>query len=403
LKHLAAVSLLMALGCGDRAGEPGDGDRGSREGRANDVELDRDGDPIEGNTTAPAAPPEPALGLERRYLLLLDDLLQLPEGDRRFTRYLSLTERIDAGASERELADERWALSELVNATSLEPELSAPVPLDAARSYLRIDLRDYRWQRPLLWDGAEYRDVWELVVEATGLGLVLEGSPAEAVADATGTQTAVLPGSALVAAASQPWLYALLVDAPASEAALIARLGGAFAIDARPSIDDLLAAGWMRAALDPGAHDFDFVDRFSMPEGAALWRAGSIDVGGGSSVFSDPLDISFALNAIYRLPNGMPAFWGFSDVERHPPPLAPGGACLSCHALGPEPVTDHMLGYLEQNERDFSAGDLAEFRRVFPGTEALATLVRANRSEHALRRGVAELPEESLGSLLRVM
>jgi hypothetical protein len=62
-----------------------------------------------------------------------------------------------------------------------------------------------------------------------------------------------------------------------------------------------------------------------------------------------------------------------------------------------------MLGYLEQNERDFSAGDLAEFRRVFPGTEALATLVRANRSEHALRRGVAELPEESLGSLLRVM
>src|SRR5262249_36978330 len=108
---------------------------------------------IEAGAPAPAA-----AGRPRSYVsdsdvhrLIQADLQNTTPRQRRFVRYFPLTHLHNAGRPDAELERVRLALSKLLNSLSWHPRISRPQPLDAARTVLRMDLRDYQWSARL-WD-----------------------------------------------------------------------------------------------------------------------------------------------------------------------------------------------------------------------------------------------------------
>src|SRR5437588_274132 len=75
----------------------------------------------------------------------LVDLNTLDRRARRFQRYFTLTHLHNAGLSQEELQTYRNALAMLVNSLSWNPRVTNPVPVDSAKTVLRIDLRWYMW------------------------------------------------------------------------------------------------------------------------------------------------------------------------------------------------------------------------------------------------------------------
>lgn len=79
------------------------------------------------------------------------DLERVPERDRRFTRYFTLTHLHNAGLSADELQSYRHGLSKLVNGLSWGGKVVVPRAVDPAQTVFRIDLRDYQWNEKV-WD-----------------------------------------------------------------------------------------------------------------------------------------------------------------------------------------------------------------------------------------------------------
>src|SRR5262249_47113090 len=92
----------------------------------------------------PAAP-RSFVGDDAVLRLALDDVRTFSERQRRFMRYVSFVPLANAGAADADLRAHAQALSKLVNSLSWHPRVTAPEPVDAARTVFRIDLRDYKW------------------------------------------------------------------------------------------------------------------------------------------------------------------------------------------------------------------------------------------------------------------
>ena len=67
------------------------------------------------------------------------------------SRYFTLANLRNAGLAEDELETYRQALAKLLNSLSWGREIVTPRPVDAEKTLLRIDLRDYKWDEAA-WD-----------------------------------------------------------------------------------------------------------------------------------------------------------------------------------------------------------------------------------------------------------
>lgn len=122
------------------------------------------------------------------------DLEKLPERDRRFARYLTITHLYNAGLSEDELQTYRTALSKLVNSLSWGREVKVPAALDREKTIFRIDVRDYKWTEK----------VWDAILAAYPYGILQDYPEVAYCQSATGTKLFHVRGDWFVFAASNP-------------------------------------------------------------------------------------------------------------------------------------------------------------------------------------------------------
>src|SRR5262249_22880346 len=139
--------------------------------------------------------------------LIHDDLQRVPERDRRFTRYFTLTHLANAGLSEDELQSFRHGLAKLVNSLSWGRRIVVPQAIDPARTVFQIDLRDYQWNEK----------VWDEVLARNPYGLTVSGDTARACAEVTRCALPWVRGDWFVAAASRPPLYHDVLQLPATQ------------------------------------------------------------------------------------------------------------------------------------------------------------------------------------------
>ncbi|MEM1441162.1 MAG: DUF4384 domain-containing protein [Verrucomicrobiota bacterium] len=134
---------------------------------------------------------------------IYEDLQGAGESERRFFRYLTLTNlhngRDNEGnATVPDLDPHRAAISKLINSLSMNAKIARPVAIDEEQTIYRIDLRDYQW----------YPEDWEEVVQYYPYGILgIDRQKEELIERYTGSPMAYLRADWFTFAAAQPPLY----------------------------------------------------------------------------------------------------------------------------------------------------------------------------------------------------
>src|SRR5262249_39037787 len=140
------------------------------------------------------APAEASARVPRKFISEADalrwivkDLESLHRGQRRYVRYFTLMHLANAGLAETVLETHRRALNKLLNSLSWQPRISLVRPIDAAKTVLRIDLRDYK-QPDRKWDSR----LWERMASLYPYRLSNRGILVKTIAAVTGSELSFL-------------------------------------------------------------------------------------------------------------------------------------------------------------------------------------------------------------------
>ncbi|HTV17310.1 MAG TPA: hypothetical protein VMG12_01525, partial [Polyangiaceae bacterium] len=301
-------------------------------------------------------------------------------GDLRYIRYVS------AGAlrttcsvsTSRSIARARFAVDKVVNSLSTT---AVPVPtrrIDSSELSLRIDLRDYGWDRPIQVNGVLYADGWEALVAHTPMALEFVGGAADTLKQQVGAPVPWLLANGFVAAATTSDVYYAFTQAPDT----LAQLKGLLGI-APP--EDLPAGSWLRAGFsDSGVSRQD--------RGIARYAGNSIgdrffwqtfDYAPNTAVptlFLEPLTArADGAEVIYTLPNGLPAYFVADAAGRRvnesvlsidpalggPPRVM--ASCGSCHNSGLIAFRDAVRAFVDANiAGTFTAEEAQAVRDAYP-------------------------------------
>ena len=180
-------------------------------------------DPL-GEVPVPETCEPRSMDMDEVFRVIGADIAQISAADRPYLRYLSLANRLNAGACEGALEVERKALSKTLNSVSSSPNIEQPFGIDANGVIFRVDLRDYNWDTTVSVDGTEYEDAWEAVVANDPYAVPWRGDDADAVVIDTGTTVPVLFANTFLAAATEARVYYGLLNIPPSAADLMLRL-----------------------------------------------------------------------------------------------------------------------------------------------------------------------------------
>jgi hypothetical protein len=109
--------------------------------------------------------------------IILVDLRMQPDRSRRFMRYFTHSHLYNAGVSGDELQTYRNAFVKLINSLSWNTRLSAPEPIDPARTIYGIDIRQLQWTSAM-WQAVEKANPYFLSLQTPAAidGLVCYGS-----------------------------------------------------------------------------------------------------------------------------------------------------------------------------------------------------------------------------------
>ncbi len=314
--------------------------------------------------------------------LMRDDLLSLPERDRRYTRYFTLTNLANGGASADDLQTDRFAVSKLVNSLSWNRAVVAPRSVDPAGTVLRIDVRNYSWN--------EY--TWRRLLAAYPFGVRPQSAAARTLFDAVGGDLPYVRGDWFVANASRPPLYHDLLGLPNSESDLEKLLHIDIPEDVRQ--ERVARAGFNGSGV---SRNNRLIERHPSPYGS-YWRSYDFgDTRGTRNLFAHPLGPGPDANActpdggeiIFNLPNGLHAFMLVngqgrrldkapltivSDPRRPDRAVENGVSCLSCHAGGLIAKDDQVRADVQRNPNAFAADEADVIRALYPETATLQSL-----------------------------
>lgn len=339
------------------------------------------------------------------YAAILADLGTMDRRARRFQRYFTLTHLHNAGLSDEELQTYRNALAKLVNALSWASQIKNPVPVDANRTVLRIDLRWY------LWDAA----TWNRILQEHPYGVLDDSVSARAVSVGTLAKQPLVRADWFVATASRAPLYYDVLRLPAS----LTELEKLIRVDAAENIRQERVA---RIGFNgSGISRFNRVlERHDSAQGM-YWRTYDFDeppanlaerINGGllpdrRNVFAFPLGPGgLAENpfqhaggeAIFALPNGLHAYYLtnavnarldkgpiaiVSDPKRPDRAVEAGVSCMGCHTTGILPKADQVIDHLAKNPKAFKREEADIIRALYPGKEAGLKLMEADAKKFA--------------------
>lgn len=335
--------------------------------------------------------------------------------DRPFIRFVSGgAYRTTCSAPTRSVVRVRRAVNKLVNSLSIEALAVTTRPLDASALLLRLDLRDYGWDRPIEVDGIAYPDGWSAIVAHTPLALEFVGGDASVLKQQVEADVPWLLASSFVAAASSGELYYALTGAPATLAELKAGLGITVA-------EDLPGGSWQRAGFGTSGIS-------SQGRGVARYTGTALGAGlfwqtfdyaptsDTSALFLDPLGArADATEVLYSLPNGLPGYFSADaagrrvteaalvlDPARGGPPRVMA-SCGSCHNGGLIVFDDAVRSFVEANVAGtFTPDEVQAVRDAYPEPGVMSAYVEADgeRLQRALEQ--AGLPGDTPDPISRI-
>jgi tetratricopeptide (TPR) repeat protein/mono/diheme cytochrome c family protein len=329
------------------------------------------------------------------------DLETVPERDRRFTRYFTLTHLANAGLSGDELQSYRHGLSKLVNSLSWGRRVVVPRSVDPQRTVFRIDLRDYQWNEK----------VWEAVLAVNPYGVAPATDAARECAALTQCRPPFVRGDWFVAAASRPPLYHEVLQLPDSEQGLEKQLRVDVAEDIRQ--ERVARAGFNGSGV---SRNNRLIERHEAGS-VVYWKSYDFATNTGrQNLFAHPLgpgddDGSFRQDGgeiIFNLPNGLQAYMLVngagkridkgptaivSDPRRPDRAVENGLSCMSCHAKGMIEKGDQVRDHVRKNAGAFTKEDVDTVLALYPPRDTFTDLLRADarRFQEAVARTGAPL------------
>jgi hypothetical protein len=315
--------------------------------------------------------------------LIHTDLSSLPERDRRFTRFFTLTHLANLGLRNDELETYRVALAKLLNGLSWNKELFKLKAIDVNQTVFRVDIRDYQWSE----------GVWRLLTDAYPYGILWDHPQAKSCFEMVGEQLPMVRADWFLAQASKPPLYHDILQLPRTEPELEKQLH----IDLLENIrqERVVRAGFNGSGV---SRNNRLVERHSSPFGS-YWR--SYDFAnnvGQRNLFAFPLGPGLGAKGfqpnggevIFSLPNGLNAYMLIdekgnrldkapiavvSDPKRPDRTVENGISCMSCHVRGLIPVKDQIRPHVEKNLASFSQQELETIKALYPSEERLGALM----------------------------
>ena len=303
-------------------------------------------------------------------------LLTLPEFDRPFARYFTITHLYNAGESQETLSAYKVALSKLINSLSWGYHVINPEPIDDAETIFYIDLRDYEWDvRGDAWTQIE--DVYPYTIEFDAETQAVPHRKMANLRQQMDCQVPYVYADWFIATAALPPLYHDILDLPTTDSALESQLG----VDVARNLES--APGhrvWRAGFNDSGVSNHNRVVERHRSRHGAYWKsydfAGSV---GAQNVFTHPL--SFEQDGgemIFNLPNGLQAYMivdaagnridvAPTDIVANPaasdPAVRNGLSCIGCHTEGMKAVEDEVRSAI-QNAKN-PAFDKAQALRLY--------------------------------------
>jgi mono/diheme cytochrome c family protein len=360
---------------------------------------------IEAGAPVGAVAPRGTVAQTDVYAAVLADLETMDRRARRFQRYFTLTHLYNAGLADEELQTYRNALAKLVNSLSWGSKIINPVPVDANRTVLRIDLRWFAWDAAL----------WNRVLQEYPYGVLDDSVSARAVSVGTAAKQPLVRADWFVATASRAPLYYDVLQLPAN----LTELEKLIRVDAAENIRQERVA--RIGFTGSGISRFNRVlERHDSAQGM-YWRTYDFDeppanlvdrVNGGllpdrRNIFAFPLgpgglaDNPFQHaggEAIFALPNGLHAYFLtnavnarldkgplniVSDPKRPDRAVEAGVSCMSCHVTGILPKADQVIEYLGKNPKAFKRDEADAVRALYPGKDAGLKLMEADGKRYA--------------------
>ncbi len=325
---------------------------------------------------------------------ILADLDKMERRNRRFARYFTLTNLHNAGYQDDELQTYRLALAKLINSLSWHPRISNPVPIDPAKTILRIDLREYMWDANL----------WNRLLVEYPYGIQYETATARACYVNTATRMPVVRADWFIATASRPPLYHELLQLPGN----VSELERQLRVDVNLNIQqDRVARGGFNGS--GVAKNNRLIERHDAVHGA-YWKSYDFEapqnpgidrinlIPDRRNLFAYPLGPGLLENnfqhaggeIIYNLPNGLQAYMLIdargqridkaptaivSDPKRPDRAVENGVSCIYCHAAGIIHKSDQIRDYVEKNPKAFSRTDRELILALYPPDSKMKALV----------------------------
>jgi hypothetical protein len=271
--------------------------------------------------------------------------------------------------------------SKLANSLSITPRIARPETIGDGL-VLRIDIRDYGWDRSLQVAGTLHPDGWSAISAAAALGVELTGPDADRLKALTETAIPFLFAHDFVTTAVSGDLYYGLLDLPPTLAALKRQLDARMA-EAPTGGTSGYRAGFTTSAFSTNIRAVE--RRFSSGnQSLGYWQAFDFrDDERGSAVFSEPLSFEpDGTEVLFQLPNGLHGYYVANAAGRR---LSEGyqsavtssnrsaADCFGCH-------DDGVLSFQDQVRSRFMAsagtGEFSEPYResvlaVYPETGRL--------------------------------
>lgn len=358
-------------------------------------------------------PPEPRRSCDNQ-LIEFDDLYRTVQvdligqdvEDRPFLRYLTLTNRYNAGVCAQWLDPERWAMSKLVNMLSVKSSVRQPLSVESQQVIYRIDIRDYGWDREVVVEGETFADGWEAIIAASPYAVPFVGDEADLIRADTGTDVPIMYSDALLDVAALGNLYYALIDIDVDQS-LDDFIALDLGIDVVANLDQerLVRAGTTRSSV---SRQDRVVERHDIEvRQGAFWQSFDFEANeNGESIFQDPFGFNEGgTEAIFTLPNGLLGFL-IADADRNIVEQSnilidqfqndfvarTAVSCSNCHAQGFNLVQDEVRDFVERNKRDFLADEYEAVQDTYPSAAELAEIIGRDSTLYQGSLGRAGVP-----------
>jgi serine/threonine-protein kinase len=296
------------------------------------------------------------------------DLNDQDDDDLPFLRYISITNRFNAGQCADALDRDRQGLVKMLNMLSVNPTIEEPIPVNADETLYRIDLRDYDWDIAVDVEGVNFADKWEAIADANPYAVEFVGDDADDAKDDTQTAFPIMFADQMMDVAVIGNLYYAIIGVDVNQL-LTDFVANELQIDVAQNILDeeegTIRAGTTKSRI---SRQDRVVERHELGVRAgALWQSFDFeDVNNNESIFEDPFGfIAGGTEAIFTLPNGMLGYIIADannvivedsdillDTNQNNFRAVTSVSCSNCHSAGFIPVIDEVGPIALANARE---------------------------------------------------